>query len=87
MHCLLERRNYVTIAIMNDIDVISAAQAAEVLDTTLNTVVRWANVGYLPAVQRGQRGVRPWLFDRSTCSELAARRADAIAVLKIGAAS
>lgn len=68
---------------MNDTDVISAAQAAEILGTTLNTVVRWATADYLPAAQRGQRGKAPWLFDPATVAELAAKRAAAFDVLGI----
>ena len=63
-------------------DVIGSGEAARILGTTIVTVCRWVDTGYLPALRRskgkGQGGHR---FDRATVAALAERRAAAKAVL------
>lgn len=60
---------------------INAAEAAAILAVGLATVNRWSLLGYLPAVQRGARGRRPWLYDRAAVERLAADRRAALATL------
>ncbi|WP_328659927.1 helix-turn-helix domain-containing protein [Nocardia salmonicida] len=66
---------------------ITAAQAAAILGVGLGTVNRWSLSGYLPSTQKGQRGMRPWLYDPETVEQLAVARREALAVLNPRAAA
>ncbi|MFD6394365.1 helix-turn-helix domain-containing protein [Nocardia sp. NPDC060259] len=62
---------------------ITTSTAARILGVTTGTVNRWSRSGYLPYLQRGERGQgrSRWLYDRAAVERLAAERRAAFATL------
>lgn len=74
---------YATLCLMPPIDLITTAQAAEILRVSIATINRDVSLGRLPAHQKLPGRTGAYLFDRKVIEEAAAVRAarvsDAIA--------
>lgn len=61
---------------------IGTHEAARILGTTIGSVVRYTQSGYLPTTRRSKgTGFGPHLYDRAVVEELARKRATATRIL------